>query len=177
MNDLNVARRGVRAGGMLAGEVADVLGVGIQTLHYYEREGLITPPARSDAGYRLYSKDLVESIRFIRKAQALGFSLQQTKEVVELARKGTSPCGRVQAALAENLRELDRRLEELQTFRAELASLIEESTKRGARRRGARVCSIVEDAPPLPGGERAKPPLAPRRRRSRPRGLSVVSAP
>ena len=63
--------------GMLTGDVAKMLGIGVQTLYYYEREGLVPSPERSESGYRLYTAEMVERVRFIRKAQALGLPLKQ----------------------------------------------------------------------------------------------------
>src|SRR6266545_2353602 len=120
---------GLRDRGMLAGEAAKVLGVGIQTLHFYEQQGLIPPPPRSEGGYRIYTPEIIERVRFIRKAQALGFSLDEVKEIFGLVRRGSSPCGRVQTKLAEKLEEVDRRLEELRGFRAELASLVNQAAE------------------------------------------------
>ena len=130
----------------LAGDVARSLGVGVQTLHYYEREGLIPPPGRSAAGYRIYTPELVERIAFIRKAQALGLPLAEIKDILRLAQQGASPCGRVQAALAEKLAEVDRRLAELRSFRKDLAALVARDAE-PSRQRRASVCAIVEDAP------------------------------
>lgn len=140
----------LRTGAMLAGDVAKALGIGIQTLHYYEREGLIPPPERTDAGYRLYTPALVERVGFIRKAQALGLPLGEIREVLQLAEGGGCPCGRVRSALQERLREVDRRLRELRSFRRELAALIDRSGELSARRDEAHVCAIVERAVPLP---------------------------
>ena len=145
---------------MLAGDVAKALGVGVQTLHYYEREGLIPAPPRSAAGYRLYPSDVVERVGFIRKAQALGLPLGEIRTVLALAQQGTSPCGRVQAALAEQLAEVDRRLRELHDFRDELAALVARGV--GAEESG-QICGIVEHAPPRV----AAPAVAPLVRRRR----------
>jgi len=135
---------------LLAGAAAKELGVGIQTLHFYEQQGLIPHPLRAAAsGYRLYTPAIMERVRFVRKAQALGFSLEEIKEILGLAQKGMSPCGRVQAALAEKLLEVDRRLKELADFRSELAALIEQSVKLSRHAAGAQVCSIVEESIPL----------------------------
>ncbi|HEV2150087.1 MAG TPA: heavy metal-responsive transcriptional regulator [Longimicrobiaceae bacterium] len=141
-----------------AGEAAAELGVGVQTLHYYEREGLIPAPPRSGAGYRLFPPDLMERLRFIRRAQALGLSLADIRETLELAEIGESPCGRVQAALAERLAEVDRRLEQLTAFRRQLADLVENAPKLRDAERGGRVCAIVEGAKPTPGRERVNVP-------------------
>ena len=131
---------------MLAGDAAKALGIGVQTLHYYEREGLIPAPPRSEAGYRLYTPELVERVRFIRKAQALGLPLGEVREILRLAETGASPCGRVQCALEAKLREVDRRLRELRDFRRELAALVARSGELGARGNDAQVCAIVEEA-------------------------------
>jgi len=60
---------------MLAGEAAKVLGVGIRTLHFYEQQGLIPHPPRSEGGYRIYTPEIVERVRFIRKARRRSASL------------------------------------------------------------------------------------------------------
>ena len=148
---------------MHVGEAANAAGVGIQTLHFYEGRGLISRSPRSRSGYRLYSPEIIEQVRFIRKAQALGLSLDEIKEILDLAWKGTSPCGRVQAALAEKMAEVDRRLEELRTFRVELASLIRQAHVLSAHNNEARVCSIVEEAPPLALTSINRPKLSPKR--------------
>lgn len=150
---------------MLAGAAAKELGIGIQTLHFYEQQGLIPRPPRTTAGYRVYTPEIVERVRFVRKAQALGFSLDEIKEILALAQKGTSPCGRVQAALGEKLNEVDRRLKELSDFRAELASLIEQAAELSSHGAEAQVCSIVEESSPLPANPIAKPALSAGKRR------------
>ena len=140
---------------MLAGDVAKDLGVGVQTLHYYEREGLIPPPRRAQNGYRIYDAPLVERIRFVRKAQSLGLSLDDVKEIFELADRGACPCGHVHTALTARLKEVDDRLRELRGFRSELAALVQRAGRIGAQsarstsasRSGAgTVCEIVESA-------------------------------
>jgi DNA-binding transcriptional MerR regulator len=148
---------------MLAGEAAKDLGVGIQTLHFYERLGLIPSPPRSEGGYRIYTPEIIKRVRFIRKAQALGFSLDEIKEVFGLVRRGSSPCGRVQARLAEKLREVDRRLEELRGFRAELASLVAQAAELSKHEAAGALCAIVEEAPPLPVSSLVKPQLSRKR--------------
>lgn len=154
-----------RTRGLLAGEVARGLGVGVQTLHYYEREALIPPPERSGGGYRLYTPELVERVRFIRKAQALGLRLDEVRRILRLSDRGASPCGRVQAALAAQLADVDRRIAELQSFRDDLATLVARNAGGAApeQRRGTSVCAIVENAPsparaPAAAKERRRPP-------------------
>lgn len=154
-----------RARGRLAGDVAKELGVGVQTLHYYEREGLIPPVPRTESGYRVYTPELVERIAFVRKAQALGLPLVQIRSVLRLTDAGQSPCGRVQAALAEKLREVDLRLQELHSFRGQLAALIRRAPALSDGASEAHVCAIVEASAPLDGSFDARVPLKPRRRK------------
>jgi DNA-binding transcriptional MerR regulator len=85
-------------------------------LQVYERQGLIPPPPRSPSGYRVYGPEIVERVRFIRKAQALGLALDEVQEILRLAARGTSPCGTVQARLADKLREVDTRLPSCAAF-------------------------------------------------------------
>ncbi|MGQ0714303.1 MAG: heavy metal-responsive transcriptional regulator [Gemmatimonadaceae bacterium] len=141
--------------GMLAGQVARELGIGVQTLHYYEREGLIPPPSRTASRYRIYDASLVDRVRFVRKAQSLGLTLDEIKEIVGLAERGTCPCGHVHNALAERLKDVDERLKELRSFRAELAALVNraarvssDAQRSGGGRNAAKLCAIVEEAAP-----------------------------
>ena len=133
---------------VLAGEVAKTLGIGVQTLHFYEREGLIARAPRSAAGYRLYSPEVIERVRFVRKAQALGLPLDEVKEVLRLSDHGGCPCGHVQEALTSKLAEVDERLKELRNFRKELAALVARSADLRSKKAEVAVCAIVEHSVP-----------------------------
>ena len=144
---MSVVTTTVRSHGLLVGRVAKELGIGVQTLHYYEREGLIPAPERSASGYRLYSPEVVHRVRFIRKAQALGLPLGEIREVLALSEHGGCPCGRVQAVLEQKLAEVDRRLRELRGFRRELLALVQTSAHAISRGGKGSICTIVEDTP------------------------------
>lgn len=140
-----------RSNGLFAGQVAKDLGIGVQTLHYYEREGLIASPKRAENGYRIYDAALVDRVRFIRKAQSLGLTLEDVKEIVDLADRGACPCGHVHSALTSRLKEVDERLRELRSLRSDLASLVKRagavsSSRSGTGERGVAICDIVENA-------------------------------
>ena len=152
---------------MLAGDVAKQLGIGVQTLHYYEREGLIPPPPRSGSGYRLFTPELVDRVRFIRKAQAIGLPLAEVKDIMRLTEEGSSPCARVHAALTDKLREVNGKLRELESFRDELASLIERAPALREDGASPHVCAIVEQSPPLQLARAMDAPLRARRSRTR----------
>jgi DNA-binding transcriptional MerR regulator len=106
-----------------AGELATRAGVGVQTLHYYERLGLLPQPNRSGANYRLYPPTYLRQVQFIKKAQALGFSLDEIKEILDLREQGDAPCRCVSDTGKKHLEELDARIGALQAFRRSLAAL------------------------------------------------------
>src|SRR5260370_39138341 len=95
------------------GSVAEKTGVGVQTLHYYERINLLPKPARSEANYRLYSADAVRRVTFIRKAQAVGFTLAEIKEILDLKIHGRTPCRKVTKLGEKHLRAIHARLHQL----------------------------------------------------------------
>jgi DNA-binding transcriptional MerR regulator len=110
--------------GLLIGDVAERAGVPPPTIRYYESLGLLKPPARSSAGYRRYGENVVDELRFIRKAQALGFSLDEIGEILSLARSGTVPCSRVLSLAQQHLAAVEERIRQLQEFRDHLAGEI-----------------------------------------------------
>src|SRR5918996_3065646 len=108
--------------GLLIGEVAQRAGVSAPTVRYYEEIGLLPPARRSTAGYRRYSEDTVEELRFIRKAQALGFSLDEIAEILRLSRSGKTPCSHVLSLAHQHLAAVEERIRQLQQFKDHLAA-------------------------------------------------------
>lgn len=84
--------------------------------------GLLTPPPRSSSGYRRYSERSVEELRFIKKAQALGFSLDEIGEILKLSRAGQTPCSRVLSLAHQHLAAVEERIRQLAKFRDQLAA-------------------------------------------------------
>ena len=103
------------------GEVAKQSGIGIETLRFYERSGVLEKPSRTESGYRVYDEAVLERLAFIKQAQALGFSLDEVKRIIDDARAGTSPCDEVREIVQRRLHELDERLREMRRYRRELA--------------------------------------------------------
>lgn len=108
--------------GLLIGDVAERAGVAPATIRYYESIGLLKPPARSASGYRRYSEAILEELHFIKKAQALGFSLDQIGEILKLSRSGRTPCSRVLSLAHQHLAAVAERISQLQRFRDHLAT-------------------------------------------------------
>src|SRR5881397_4212385 len=103
------------------GAVAKAAGVGVQTLHYYERLGLLPKPERSAANYRLYSPEAIRRVQFIKKAQSVGLTLEETKQILDLKDHGRAPCHRVVELGQKHLQEIEARLTQLQAFHRLLA--------------------------------------------------------
>lgn len=108
---------------MLIGEVAQRSGVTAKTLRFYEREGLVPEPDRTEGGYRDYDAGVVERVAFIKDAQASGFTLAQVGEILAIRDAGEPPCGHVATLVERRLEEIERRLRELRAVRAELRSI------------------------------------------------------
>ena len=143
------ARRGRRVvseeegrGMLKIGEVSRRSGVGIEALRFYEKGGLIDRPSRTLSGYRVYGADVLERLEFIRRAQALGFSLDEIRQIVDDARRGESPCDEVREIVRRRMEELDARLRELQRYRKELKHTLEEWDKVG--RAPGHICGLIE---------------------------------
>ena len=124
------------------GEVSKRSGVGIEALRFYERGGLLDSPARTFSGYRVYGEEVLERLEFIKRAQALGFSLDEIRQIVDDARKGQSPCDEVREIVRRRMEELDERLRELQRYRRELKATLEEWDKVG--RAPGHICGLIE---------------------------------
>lgn len=105
---------------MRIGEIAHRSGVPAHTIRFYEARKLVTRAARSDAGYRIYSERVLDELGFIRRAQRLGFSLDEIREILNLGRGGKTPCARVATLCATHLEEIDRQMAELRAFRQSL---------------------------------------------------------
>ena len=124
------------------GELATRAAVTPDTLRYYERLGLLPPPARTPGGYRVYDSGTVERVAVIRKAQALGLTLDEVREILRIAAQGTPPCEHVRTTLKRRVKEIDARIAELASLRGVLAKAL--ARTRSLPLVGACVCGIIE---------------------------------
>ena len=127
---------------MKIGEVSQESGVGVEALRFYERSGLLGRPARSQSGYRLYDEGVLERLAFIRKAQFLGFSLDEIRHIISDAEKGASPCDNVRGIVRRRLAEVSERIKELQRHHRELTRTLEEWDEVG--RAPGNICGLIE---------------------------------
>ena len=123
------------------GKAATNAGVGVETIRFYERKGLIEQPSKPiERGFRLYPEETVARVRFIRQAQEIGFSLREIEELLSLRADPSADCSDVRQRATAKLEEVDRKMEQLGRIRSALDELIAACPGRGA----LRVCSIME---------------------------------
>jgi len=153
------------------GDLASRTGVTVETLRYYEQRGLLHPSARRSTGYREYGPQASRLVQFIKRAQSLGFTLGEVKELVRLREAmwdGDATKQLRDAALAK-VNDIDRRLRELQLLRRELGEILAECDD---------ACA-VESTEPAPAEcpivqalEDVEPPTKPGRRRAQNQSLA-----
>ena len=121
------------------GRLAKRAGVGIDTVRFYERRGLLPQPQRTASGYRLYSEDTINRIRFVRKAKQLGFTLDEIENLLELQDHGGRKSA-VKAITTRKLEQIDAKIADLSRMRAVLETLAAECTGKGS----VSTCPIIE---------------------------------
>jgi Hg(II)-responsive transcriptional regulator len=109
---------------MRSSQVAAEAGVNIQTLRYYERRGLLPAPERTDSCYRTYDTQALRTVRFIKRAQQLGFSLEDIDGLLELAAGGPANCDAAKTVATEKLAELEAKIASLNAMRDSLRQLV-----------------------------------------------------
>ncbi len=139
------------------GQVADAAGINKETLRYYERRGLIDRPDRSPGGHRLYDDRAVVTLRVIKAAQRLGFTLDEVAELIEVGRR-RGPEVDLQSRAREKLVEIDERIADLATIRSSLVAAIDAGCKDLHECAGDDCCPIpfIEISAARGGG--ARPP-------------------
>jgi|HubBroStandDraft_6_1064221.scaffolds.fasta_scaffold83102_2 Hg(II)-responsive transcriptional regulator len=131
-------------------EVADQAGVNSQTLRYYERRGLLAEPPRSSAGYRDYPAQAVQQLRFVKRAQQLGFTLAEIEELLQLAEGGPDSCDRARSLAEAHAAALERKIADLQQIRVGLGELIA-TCERPRLERSCPLLRAIEGIAPLAG--------------------------
>jgi len=129
--------------GITIGELAQACEVSRDTLRFYERERLLPAPKRSAAGYRLYRQEDASRVRFVRRAQALGLTLDDIRELLQVrSLKTPEQCRRVAARLETRVAAVDERIGELEAFREELLRSLKRCERAISRQE---CCPVVVD--------------------------------
>ncbi len=126
---------------MLIGELAEKANVSVDTIRYYEREGLIEPVSVRDSGYREFDKSSVETIRFVVRAKDLGFSLKEIRNLLTLKNDPDKKCAEVKALAEKKLVDVTAKIKNLQAIKKDLIGLLNECTDTAA---SVTKCPIVD---------------------------------
>lgn len=116
--------------GLTIGKAARRAGVNIQTVRFYERRGLIPLAPRRDSGYRMFSTEEVRLVRFIKKAQTLGFTLEEIEGFLQL-RHEALPCNQAREMAERKLADIDGKLRQLQAMKEALQTLVRSCKRSG----------------------------------------------
>jgi MerR family transcriptional regulator, copper efflux regulator len=116
---------------MKIGEVARRVGIPIDTVRYYERNGLLPPPARRASGYRDYHDSDIARLNFVLRAKALGFTLIEIRELLDLSDVAEGDMGNIRELAAGKLRDIEQRIGQLARVRDALKGLVEACPGRG----------------------------------------------
>lgn len=129
--------------GLTIGKMAKACDVSRDTLRFYERQRLLPPPRRSASGYRLYRREDASRLRFVRRAQAMGLTLDDIRELLELRTLATpAQCRKVAARLRVRVSAVDEKIAELQAFRQALADGLRRCERATSRKE---CCPVVVD--------------------------------
>jgi DNA-binding transcriptional MerR regulator len=136
---------------MRSSEVASRAGVNVQTLRYYERRGILPQPRRSESGYRAYDAQAVRTVRFVKCAQQLGFSLEEIDSLLELAAGGPASCDAARTLATGKIGELEAKIARLSAMCDSLRRLVATCD----RSPGKRECPLLEaiEDHPVRGGQ------------------------
>src|SRR5881397_4349489 len=126
--------------GLRTGELAIQGGVNLETIRYYERRGLLPKPPRTSAGYRAFDAEAVRRLRFIKQAQALGFSLKEVRELLALRLDARTSCADVRSRAETKLADIEQKLRALRAMKRALVRLTAACVGRGP----VSTCPILE---------------------------------
>lgn len=129
------------------GELAELVGVSTDTLRHYERKGVLSPPRRGPNGYRQYTPESVERLQLVRRAMAVGFTLDELAKFLKEKERGGSPCASVRELASTKLAEVEERIRELKTLRSELKDTLHDWDGRLANRQNGERANLLDHLP------------------------------
>ena len=127
-----------------SGELAELAGVSTDTLRHYERKGVLAHPLRKANDYRQYPATALQRVQLIRRALAVGFTLDELATVLSVRDRGGAPCMEVRALAAAKLAEVETRLREMTELRIELKAVLKDWDKRLERRAPGQRAHLLE---------------------------------
>jgi MerR family transcriptional regulator, copper efflux regulator len=124
------------------GEVAKRSGIAIETIRYYEREGLLLEPKRQPSGYRQYEIATIERLAYIRRAKELGFTLAEIRELLELSASTSEYCEHIRQQAEAKVNDIESKIRSLQKMRRSLVRLVKRCKAKNSPTR----CPLFHDA-------------------------------
>jgi MerR family mercuric resistance operon transcriptional regulator len=125
---------------LTSGKVAKQAGVNVETLRYYERQGLLVRPGRAPSNYRLYTEETVQRLCFIKRAQGLGFTLKEIKEMLSLRAERGEGCADIKRRAVAKIGEIDEKMHALGAMKRALSKLVSQCSGKGS----ITACPILE---------------------------------
>lgn len=126
------------------GQVSEQSQLPVKTIRFYEDKGLIQAACRTSGGFRLFEPAVLTRLSFIRRSQALGLSLNDIQDILDIADRGSRPCQNVRHKFQEKIVEIETRIHQLETLKGQLQRLIKEADQTEALE--AEICPIIEHA-------------------------------
>jgi DNA-binding transcriptional MerR regulator len=145
------------------GQLAKAAGVSTDTLRHYERKGVLPKPSRSANGYRGYAPEALDRVRLVRRALAVGFTLDELSEVLRVRDHGGAPCRRVRELATAKLSSVEEQLADMSALREELRSTLKDWDARLARSTPGAPAGLLEA---LASSEHHKPLRSAKARRN-----------
>ena len=122
------------------GQLAKAAGVNVQTVRFYEREGILRPQTRLDSGYRVYNEDSLKRLHFIRQAKDLGFSLDEIQSLLNLRVRSVDRCNQVRSKAEQKLKDVQQKITHLKKLERTLKNLVSDCENRVV----SDCCPIIE---------------------------------
>jgi DNA-binding transcriptional MerR regulator len=158
-----------KKGFLRAGELARAAGVSTDTLRHYERKGVLARPCRSANGYREYPADALARVRLVRRALAVGFTLEELARILRARERGVAPCREVRELAARKLASVEERLSELAAVREELRNALADWDSRLSKTRAGEGARLLESLAATARPREENNPAPPWRRRKKER--------
>ena len=143
---------------MQIGKLGGRAGLSAKTIRYYESIGILPEPDRTSSGYRQYDDAAVERLRFIKAAQAVGFSLGEIREILAFGDRGEAPCLHVTQLMEERIHSLSEHIRGLEKMRSELERLVTKAKTLPGPNLGT-FCHIIELAKQPNGRTKSPTPI------------------
>jgi len=133
------------------GQLAKLTNTSTKTIRFYEDSGLMPSPARSASGYRDYAPEIADRLRFIRRGQAAGLTLEKVRQILAIHDRGEVPCGHVREVLNTRLDQVRAQIAELVALEGHLQALLDHASRGASNEHdNSAVCWILEGDPEAP---------------------------